>query len=89
MDCPNKVQILKKYKSTKYSYSWHGSSYGLSDQITKYKKYIKNIKNKSTKIPKYKFTEKNINSTKIQKIPRCQLWVQKKQRRAKHKKSKK
>ena len=45
MDCPNKVQILKKYKSTKYSYSWHGSSYGLSDQITKYKKYIKN-KNK-------------------------------------------
>ena len=35
------------------------------------------IKNKSTKIPKYKCTEKNIKSTKIQKIPGCQLWVQK------------
>ena len=27
-------------------YSWHGTSYALSDQITKYKKYIKN-KNKT------------------------------------------
>ena len=52
----------------------HGSSYGLSDQIKKYKSTLR------TKVQKYRSTnvqKKNIKSTKIQKIPGCQLWVQK------------
>ena len=81
MDSPYKLQKYKVLITQPFFelQILHGSSYGLSDQIKKYKSTlkIKVQKYRSTNVQKYK-NIKNINSTKIQKKTLgCQLRVQK------------